>query len=90
MTSLISSLEIINVVTESVSGAPGVNPNSIKALLANGLSTFFIKVNLVFSNVLKSLPKSNPDFLNLCNIVFDNLMLAEELFVEVLRNLCIS
>ena len=38
------------------------NPNDIKTLLANGLSTFPIKGNPIFSNGPKSLPKNPPDF----------------------------
>ena len=36
----------------SVAGA-AVDPNDIKTFLSNGLSTFFIKGNLVLSNGLK-------------------------------------
>ena len=35
-----------------------MNPNGIKTLLVNGLSTFPIKDNPVFSNCSKSLPKN--------------------------------
>ena len=38
-----------------------VNPNGIKQLLANGLSTFPIKGKPVFSNGPKILPKNVPD-----------------------------
>ena len=41
--------------------------NAFKTLLADGLSTFFIKGNLVFSNGTKSLPKSPPYYPILCN-----------------------
>ena len=68
MASSISSLEIIKVVNPalkiflwiaaSVADAAAVNPNGIKTLLANGLSTFPIKDNPVFSNDNKSLPKT--------------------------------
>ena len=43
------------------------NPNGIKILLANGLSTFPIKGNHVFSNGPKSLPKNSPD----CSVLFN-------------------
>ena len=86
MISFISSLEIINVVVPGsiiflsiaafVSDAAAVNSNGIKKLLANGLSTFFIKDNPVFSNGPKSLPKNPPNCAILCNRVFDNLTLA--------------
>ena len=68
MISFIISLEIIifvkpdpNIcvwITASVAAA--VNPNDIKTLLANSLSTFPIKGNPVFSNGSKSLPKNPP------------------------------
>ena len=60
---------------------------SIKTLLASGLSTFFIKSNLVFSNGPKSLPKNPPDCPILCNWVFDNFILFEELFLKALWSL---
>ena len=50
----------------TVADAAVVNPNGIKALLANGLSTFFINNNPDFSNGTKSLPKSPPNCLILC------------------------
>ena len=37
-------------IAASVANAATVNPNGIKTLLANGLSTFHIKGNPVFSN----------------------------------------
>ena len=67
--------------------AAAVNTNHIKILLASGLSTFFIKGNPVFSNGPKSLPKNPSYYLNLCNWVFDNFILAEELFAKVLQSL---
>ena len=73
MISFIFSFEIINVVIpdpkmffwidESVADAAAVNPNGIKTLLVNGLSTFLIKGNPFFSNSPKSLPKNPPDCL---------------------------
>ena len=51
--------------------ATAVDPNGIKTLLANILSTFSIKGNPVFSNGLKSLPKNPSDCAILCNWVFD-------------------
>ena len=77
MISFISSLEIINVVlpesdvflwiAASVADAAVVNPNGIKTLLANGLSTSSNKGDLVFNNCPKSLPKNPPDFSVLWN-----------------------
>ena len=45
----------------SVANAAVINPNGVKTLLANGLSTFSIKGNPVFSNRPKSLPKNPTD-----------------------------
>ena len=55
-------------------------------LLANGLSTFPIKGNAVFRNGHKGLPKNPPDCSILCNCVFDNFILAGELFAKALRS----
>ena len=91
--SLISSFEIINVVTidpniflciaASVADAAVVNPNGIKTLLANGLSTFFIKGKPVLRNGPKSPPKNPRDCPILCNRVFDSFILAGVLFAKL-------
>ena len=54
-------------IAASVADAATVNLNVVKTLLANGLSTFPIKGNPVFSNSPKSLPKNPPDCPILCN-----------------------
>ena len=73
-----------------------VNPNGIKTLLVNGLSTFPIKGKSVFSNGPKILPRNlmqneNENFMKiikiLCNWVFDNFILAKELFAKALQSL---
>ena len=97
MITSISSLEIIYVlipdpksffwIAASVADVATVNPNGIKTLLASVFSTFFIKGKLVFSNGLWNLPKNSPDCPILCNWVFDNFILADELFAKVLRSL---
>ena len=56
-------------------------------LLANGLVIFAIKDNPVFSNGLKRQPKNPPDCSNLCNVVFDNFTLAEELLAKASQSL---
>ena len=66
-----SSFEIINIVIPnpeiflcipaSVGGATDANPNSIKTVLAYGVSTFFIKGKPVFSNSPRGLPRIPPD-----------------------------
>ena len=45
----------------SAAGAAAVNPKGIKTLLANGLITFFINGNPVFSNGPRSLPRNPPN-----------------------------
>ena len=52
-------------------------------LLANGLSTFSIKSNPVFS---ESLPKNSADCPILWNWGFDNFILAKNLFSKDLRS----
>ena len=47
-------------------------------LLANGLSTFFIKVKSIFNDGSRSLPRKPPDCTILENWVFENFMLDEE------------
>ena len=70
----------------SVADAAVVNPNGIKTLLANGLSTFPIKSNPVFSNDPKGLLKNPTDFPILCNWVFDIYVLAKKSFAKALRS----
>ena len=92
MISFISLLKIINVVKSdpniflwiaaSVADAVAINPNGIKTRLANGLSSFPIKGNPVPNNGPKSLLENPPDCPILCNWVFDNFMLAAELFAK--------
>ena len=88
MVLLISSFEIINVVRLAKSegrapdpniflwvAAAAINPNGIKTFLTNGLSTFTIKNNPVFSNDPKNLLRNHPACLILCNRVFDSFIL---------------
>ena len=70
--------------TASVADAAAVNHYRIKTPLADGLGTFFIKDNLVFSNGPKSLPNNPLNYNILCNWVFDNFILDEELFAKAL------
>ena len=74
-------------IAASVPDATAVNPNDIETLLANGLSTFLIKGKPVFSNGPKSLSRNPHDCTILCNWVFDNSILADELFAKVLQSL---
>ena len=70
-----------------VAGAAAVNPSGIKTLLTNDFSTFLIKGKPVFDNDPKILPKIPPDCPILWNWVFDNSILADELFAKALPNL---
>ena len=60
----------------SAADAAAVNPKGIKTLLANGLITFFINGNRVFSNGPSNLPR-NPDCI-FDNSVFYNLISVDE------------
>ena len=51
----------------NIADAAAINPNDIKILLANVLSTFLIKGDPVFSNGLKCLPRNPHDCFILCN-----------------------
>ena len=96
MKSLIPSLEIINAVkqgpniflwtTASVADADVVNPNGIKRLLANGLSTFPNNGNTAFTYGSKSLPKNPANCPIIRNWVFESYILADEPFAKVLRS----
>ena len=55
-------------------------------LLANGLSTFFIKGIPVFSNGSKSLTKNPPDCPISCNWFFDNFTLTDERLAKALQS----
>ena len=69
--SFISSFDITSVVVPdpqiflcipaSAADTAAVNLEGIKTLLANGLITFFINGNPVFSNRPQSLPRNPPD-----------------------------
>ena len=93
--SSISSLNIISVVVSEpkiflcipafAADAAAVYPNGIKTLLANGLITFFIKGNPVFSHGARSLPRNPPDCIILDNWVFDSIISVDELFAKALR-----
>ena len=89
----ISPFDIISVVNErwlcpdpkiylcipaSAADGTAVNPRGIKKLLANGLITFFINGNPVFSNGAGSLPRNPPDCIILDKWVFDNLISVDK------------
>ena len=53
--------------------------------LDNGWSTFDINEKTVFSNGSRSLPRSPPVCIILCNCIFDSFILADELFTKALQ-----
>ena len=72
----------------SAADAALVNPNGIKTLLANGLITFFISGNPVFSNGPRSIPRNHPDCIILNIWVFDiwyHLMICQQKLYEDLQ-----
>ena len=73
-------------IAPSVADPAAVNSNGIKTLLPYGFSTFFIKVNDIFSNGHNSLPKYSLDSRILYNWAFGNFILPGELFAKALRN----
>ena len=54
-------------------------------VLANGLITFFVNGNPVFSNGPRNLPKNPPDYIILDNFVFDNLISVDKQFAKALQ-----
>ena len=74
----------------SVADTAIVNSNGNRTLLANGLSTFFIRGKPVFSNGPRSLLKNPPNCFILDSWVFNNFILADEQFAKDLQILGIS
>ena len=71
----------------SSADAPAVYPKGINTLLANGLITFFINGNPVFSKGPSNLPKNPPDSILFGNWVFKSLMPIDELLANALQML---
>ena len=63
-------------VPASAADAAAINPRGIKTPLANGLITFFINGNAVFTSGPSNLPRDPPDCMILDHCVFDNLISA--------------
>ena len=57
--------------------ATAVNPNGIKAILSNRLSTSFLKGIQDFGNGPRSLSRYPPDFTNLESGTFDKFILSD-------------
>ena len=84
----ISSFDIISAVVPdsdiflcipaSAADAAAVNPKPIKMLFANGLITFFISGNPVFSNRRRSLRRKPPDYIISDIWVFDSLISVDK------------
>ena len=68
----------------SAADAAVVNRKWIKALLVNGLITFFISGNPVFSNGPRSLLRNAPNCIILDIWVFHNLISVDDLSVKTL------
>ena len=68
----------------SAADTAAVNPKGIKTFLANGLITFYINGNPVFSNGPSSLPRNPSDCIILDNWVFDNLISVHKWFAKAL------
>ena len=68
----------------SVANAATVDPNDIKMLLANGLRIFSINGNPTFKSGLRNLLRNLLGGTLIDNWVFENLVLANELFVKAL------
>ena len=62
-----------------------LSPNVPNSLLFVLFLHLFNKDNPVFSNGHEGLPKTPPGYPILCNRVFDNFKLAEELFAKALK-----
>ena len=71
----------------TAAAATAVNPNGIKKLLGNDVSTFFINEEPVFNNGPRVLPKNSPQSICLHSWAFDDFILAFELFAKVLQRL---
>ena len=68
-------------------GASAVSTNGIKTFLVIDLNTFFIKRKSFFINGTRSIPKNLPDSSVLDSWVFNNFILADEVFTKALQNL---
>ena len=66
--------------------AAAVNPNGIKILLPNVWGTFLISYKPGFSNSPRCLPRSPSECAISDNWVFDDFLLADELFGKVLKS----
>ena len=78
----VSERNIFFWIPEPAADAATVNLNGIKTLLANDVSIFFINGKLGFIDGPKSLPRNPPHCIILECWVFDNFILADELFAK--------
>ena len=71
----------------SAADAAAVKPNGIKALLTNGLNTFFLKEKPAFNNGSRCLPE-NPFYWPIPeNWISDNFILADDPSAKVWQSL---
>ena len=72
--------------------AVAVSPKGINTLLANGVITFFIKGDPVFTKGPSNLPKNHPHYIIFVSWIFENLISADELLAKALQILetCLS
>ena len=78
-------IKIFLCIPASGADAAAVNPKGIKTILANGLITFFISGNPVFSNGPRSLPRNPPDYIILDIWAFDNVISVDKQFSKTIR-----
>ena len=76
ISAIIPDSKIFFWIIASVADFAAVNPNGTGTLLANGLSTSFIKAKPVFNNGPRTLPENPPDCTILGRWIFDNFKLV--------------
>ena len=83
---------ILLCIPASAAHAASVNCKGINTLFANGVITFFINGNPVFNKVPSNLRRNSPDCIIFYKGVFEDLILADELFEKALRilEICLS
>ena len=77
---IIAKLKTFLQIPVSTADATAVNPKSITKFLANCLITLTIIGKLTFPNASRSIPRNPLYCIIAYNCVFDNFMLADELF----------
>ena len=83
---LSQSLRFFLWVLVSAADAAAFNPEGIKTFLAYYMSIFFINDNLIFNNWPRSLPRNRLRCTILDSWLFDDFILADELFAKTLES----